>query len=70
MKVERMVVPDLDNATAGLAAMIREASVILPSATLIDFVGSGLGAGPATTLPFVTLNLLPWQGQSIVPLAT
>src|SRR5579875_3313274 len=32
--------------------------------------GSGLGAGPATTLPSLMLNWLPWQGQSIVPFAT
>jgi hypothetical protein len=38
--------------------------------TLMDSAGSGLGAGPPTTAPFVMLNLLPWQGQSIVPSAT
>src|SRR5215469_6051361 len=31
--------------------------------------GSGLGAGPLTTEPSLTLNLLPWHGQSMVPLA-
>src|SRR5258708_5714293 len=31
---------------------------------------SGLGAGPLTTEPSLMLYLLPWHGQSIVPLAT
>ncbi len=31
--------------------------------------GSGLGAGPLTTEPSLILNLLPWHGQSMVPLA-
>ena len=29
--------------------------------------GSGEAAGPLTTEPLVTLNLLPWHGQLIVP---
>jgi len=28
---------------------------------------SGDGAGPCTTEPLVTLNLLPWHGQLMVP---
>src|ERR1035438_9065270 len=43
--------------------------MLLP-VTLMAAAGSGLGAGPATTEPSFTLNWLPWQGQSIVPLAT
>src|ERR1700744_1990098 len=43
---------------------------ILPPVTVIFVTGSGAGAGPATTEPSVILNLLPWQGQSIVPSAT
>jgi hypothetical protein len=31
-------------------------------------LGSGLGAGPATTAPVAMLYWLPWQGQSMVPL--
>src|SRR5580692_2294611 len=30
---------------------------------------SGLVAGPLTTEPSLMLNLLPWHGQSMVPLA-
>src|SRR5215472_7392566 len=30
----------------------------------------GEGAGPCTTEPSLMLNLLPWHGQSMVPLAT
>jgi hypothetical protein len=41
--------------------------MLLP-VTLMACAGSGLGAGPATTEPSLTLNWLPWQGQSIVPL--
>src|ERR1700744_6209947 len=44
--------------------------MILPSVTAIVRAGSGLGAGPATNAPLVIENLLPWHGQSIVPLAT
>jgi hypothetical protein len=36
-----------------------QASLILPPATLIAWAGSGLVAGPETTLPFLTLNSLP-----------
>ena len=32
--------------------------------------GSGLVAGPWTTEPSVMLNLLPWQGQLMVPFET
>src|ERR1700678_2528504 len=49
----------------------------LPHSRMISFpvtemlsVGSALVAGPWTTLPSLTLNSLPWHGQSIVPLAT
>src|SRR6204780_4252240 len=44
--------------------------MILPSATVIGAAGSAVGAGPATTVPSVILNLEPWQGQSMVPSAT
>src|SRR5271166_3241230 len=44
--------------------------MILPSVTVIVREGSGVGAGPATTAPSAILNSLPWQGQSMVPLAT
>jgi len=37
---------------------------------LTGAAGSGLGAGPDTTEPSLTLNWLPWQGQSMVPLET
>jgi hypothetical protein len=37
---------------------------------LIGAAGSGLAAGPDTTEPSLTLNWLPWQGQSMVPLET
>jgi len=37
---------------------------------LIAIGGSGLVAGPWTTEPSVMLNLLPWQGQLIVPCET
>lgn len=40
------------------------------SSTVIRSAGRGLGAGPATTEASVMRYLLPWQGQSIVPLAT
>ena len=32
--------------------------------------GSGLVAGPCTTEPSLMLNLLPWQGQLMVPFET
>ena len=48
----------------------RYNNTTLPSMILICFFGSGLGAGPVTTAPVVILNSLPWQGQSMVPLAT
>jgi hypothetical protein len=38
--------------------------------TAIVRAGSGLAAGPVTTAPVLTLNLLPWHGQLMVPLAT
>src|SRR5689334_12139462 len=41
-----------------------------PLTTLTRRAGSGLGGGPATTAPLVILNWPPWQGQSMVPLAT
>ena len=41
----------------------------MPS-TLIATGASGLAAGPFTTEPSLTLNLLPWHGQSMVPSAT
>src|SRR5271165_120888 len=36
---------------------------------LMGWAGSGAGAGPATTAPFLMLYWLPWHGQSIVPSA-
>jgi hypothetical protein len=47
-----------------------QASEIRPELTEICLLGSGLVAGPSTTLPSLALNLLPWHGQSIVPSAT
>ena len=47
-----------------------QASEIWPELTEICLLGSGLVAGPSTTLPSLALNLLPWHGQSIVPFAT
>src|ERR1700761_3969213 len=41
-----------------------------PPATVTLAAASGVGAGPVTTEPSVILNLLPWQGQLIVPSAT
>jgi hypothetical protein len=41
--------------------------MIFPSVIAIVRAGSGLGAGPATTAPVLIENLLPWQGQSMVP---
>src|SRR6185503_3909758 len=38
--------------------------------TVILRAGSAFGAGPFATDPSATLNLLPWHGQLIVPLAT
>ncbi len=38
--------------------------------TVIRAAGSGWVAGPLATLPSLMLNLLPWQGQLIVPSAT
>src|SRR5215469_10935287 len=43
---------------------------MLVPVTLMVCDDSGLGAGPETTEPSLTLNLLPWHGQSIVPSAT
>src|SRR5215475_12054487 len=40
---------------------------MLVPVTLMVCDGSGLGAGPWTTEPSLTLNLLPWHGQLIVP---
>lgn len=37
---------------------------------MIAMGGSGLVAGPWTTEPSVMLNLLPWQGQLMVPFET
>jgi len=37
---------------------------------LIAMGGSGLVAGPWTTEPSLMLNLLPWQGQLMVPFET
>jgi hypothetical protein len=52
-----------DSSTACPALRSRELtgqpSVIWPPATVIDWAGSGLVAGPVTTLPFLTLNWLP-----------
>ncbi len=59
----RTIRPD----TAGLEP---QASVIWSPSTLICCSGSGSLAGPAVTEPSSILNLLPWQGQSIVPFAT
>jgi len=47
-----------------------QAREIISPETVIGWAGSGLGAGPWTTLPSLTLYLLPWQGQSVVPSAT
>src|ERR1700744_2969743 len=47
-----------------------QAREIWPEVTEIFWLGSGLVAGPVTTLPSLALNLLPWQGQSMVPSAT
>src|ERR1700704_5582595 len=47
-----------------------QASDIWPERTEICLPGSGLVAGPSTTLPSLALNLLPWHGQSIVPFTT
>ena len=55
---------------AGQAALGGQAREIWPELTEIFWLGSGLLAGPVTTLPSLALNLLPWQGQSMVPLAT
>src|SRR6516162_7634115 len=60
--------PTLPSLHDGQAA--QDNSTTLPPTILICFLGSGLGAGPATTAPSVILNRLPWQGQSIVPLLT
>lgn len=38
--------------------------------TVIFFAGSGDCAGPCFTLPSATANLLPWQGQLMVPPVT
>lgn len=38
--------------------------------TVIFFAGSGDCAGPCFTLPSATANLLPWQGQLMVPPTT
>src|SRR4051794_20444430 len=38
--------------------------------TVMSLAGSGLAAGPWATEPSAMWNLLPWQGQSIVPSAT
>lgn len=44
--------------------------VIMPPVPAICTGVSGRVAGPDTTLPSLTRNVLPWQGQSIVPFAT
>src|SRR5215212_5850148 len=38
--------------------------------TVTGFSGSGFFAGPAVGAPSPTANLLPWQGQLMVPPAT
>src|SRR5215469_12878700 len=40
---------------------------MLSPSTLMASAGSGLGAGPPTTEPFLMLYWLPWQGQRIEP---
>src|SRR5262245_38838066 len=42
-------------------------NVIVEPVTLIGTVRSGRAAGPCTIDPSAALNLLPWQGQLIVP---
>ena len=43
---------------------------MLPPWTVTLTAASGDGAGPPTTLPSVTLYLLPWHGQSMVLFST
>ena len=59
--------------STGLAVLLSppaQALVICPPLTLMAIGSSALDAGPLATDPSAMWKLLPWQGQTMSPLAT